>query len=576
MFDSLHVRNFRLYATGLAISGTGSWVQFITQDWLVMKLTGSASAVGITIILFSLPPLLLGPYGGVLADRLPKRKLLLVTQSVMGLNSAALAILTLSGQVQVWNVWLTALILGLVTAVDFPSTQSFMSEIVESDRLANAVSLHQASQFTRLSGAAVAGLLLATIGVGYEFLVNAASYAAMIGVLLLMRVAQLRPTKRPPRTKGQLREGLRYVAARPELVRSIALVGFLGTFGFNLPVWLPAFTDHVFHRNAGAYDLLNCLVASGGIAGALFTLRRRDASSRLLLGAAVLFGVLLAMASYAPDFWLFAALLVPIGVMIITFNNTANTSVQLSSDPEMRGRVTALYMMVVTGATPIGAPLVGWVTDTYGARFGMAAGGAVSALAAVAIIWALSPTGRRQLNACWRLGRRAMSCITGRGRASGRTTGPISNKTHEQRRSVQTWGTVFTSTAWSGRVAAVPSEALAYRHRPWVPHPGAGRGAPSRAAKSRHKQLADGRHTVGGVVPESTRAGRSAGQVPRMASSTVVVMVKTCADPLDKSAVHAPVGVLDRKEAREMDCSRSSSGRSRPLIRLSSRSSGTR
>ncbi|MCX4515687.1 MFS transporter [Streptomyces sp. NBC_01619] len=419
MFESLRIRNFRLYATGMAISNTGTWVQFITQDWLVHTLTGSASAIGITVTLQFLPTLLLGPYGGVLADRLPKQKVLLITQSVMGLACAMLAILTLSGQVQVWNVWLTSLIIGVVTVVDTPCLQSFIGEIVGADRLANAVSLNSATkQFTRLSGPAVAGVLLSTAGSGYAFLVNTASYAAMIGVLLFMRDSQLHPTKRPPRAKGQLREGFRYVAARPDLVRSIALVGFLGTFGFNLPVWLPAFTDQVFHRDAGAYDLLNCMVACGGVVGALFALRHRDAGTRLLFGAAVLFGVMLGVASLAPDFWLFAASLVPIGVLIMTFNSTANTRVQLSADPEMRGRVMALYMVVITGGTPIGAPLVGWVTDAYGPRFGMATGGAVSALAAIAIFWALSPAGRRQMSACWRLGHRAMSCVRGRGRGS--------------------------------------------------------------------------------------------------------------------------------------------------------------
>ncbi|MGW8956035.1 MFS transporter, partial [Streptomyces sp. NPDC055709] len=401
MFASFRVRNFRLYATGLGISQTGTWVQRLSQSWLVHTMTGSASAVGVTVALQFLPTLLLGPYGGVLADRLPKRRLMLITQSVMGLTCTVLALLTISGQVQVWNVWATALVLGLVSVVDAPSTQSFIGEIVGPDRLANAVGLNSATrQCTRLLGPAVAGVLLTTVGTGYAFLINGISYTALIGALLLIRDSQLYLPERPPQGKGQLREGLRYVASRPELIRSIALVGFLGTFGFNLPVWLPEFAGNVFHRNGESYNLLYCLLAAGGVVSAVLALRWREAGRKLIFGTAVLFGVLLALASYAPEFWLFAALMVPIGGMAALFTTTACTSVQLATDTEMRGRVMALFMMVLTGGTPIGAPLVGWVTDSYGPRFGMFTGGALSVLAAATVWWALSPAGRRQLGAC--------------------------------------------------------------------------------------------------------------------------------------------------------------------------------
>ncbi|GGU32161.1 MFS transporter [Streptomyces lavendofoliae] len=385
-FSSLKVRNYRLFFTGAIVSNTGTWMARITQDWLVLSLTGSAAAVGITTALQFLPMLLLGLYGGVIADRYPKRNLLMLSQGALGLCGLALAVLTLSGHVQVWHVYLIAFLLGLVTVVDNPARQSFYSELVGPAHVRNAVSLNSANfQSARLVGPAVAGALIASVGSGYAFLVNGLSFLAPLVSLMLMRTGELHQVERAPRGKGQLREGLRYVAGRPELIWPIALVGFVGTFGFNFPIWLTAFSDDVFHAGAGTYGFLNTLMAVGSLIGALLAARRGTSRLRLLVGGAVAFGVLEIAAALSPSFWVFALLLVPIGMFGLTVNVTANSSVQLATDPVMRGRVMSLYMMVFVGGTPVGAPLLGWITDTYGARVGFATGGAVSLAAAVVI-----------------------------------------------------------------------------------------------------------------------------------------------------------------------------------------------
>ncbi|QDY77425.1 MFS transporter [Streptomyces qinzhouensis] len=386
MFSSLKIRNYRLYAIGQVVSNTGTWMQRIAQDWLVLTLTGSASAVGITVALQFLPMLLFGLYGGVLADRLPKRALLLFTQSAMAGTGLALAVLTLTGQVQVWHVYLTAFLLGLVTVVDNPARQIFVNEMVGPDQLANAVSLNSANfQSARLVGPAVAGVLITAVGTGYAFLFNGLSFLATVTSLLLMRTSELHPSHRAPRAKGQLREGLRYVSAHPELIWPIVLVGFIGTFGFNFPIWLTAFVHDVYQSGAETYGLLNTLMAVGSLVGALLAARRGTSKLSILVGAAVLFGALEVVAAFAPSFWLFAALLVPIGMFGLTVNVTANSSIQMATDPAVRGRVMSLFMMVFVGGTPLGAPLVGWITDVYGPRIGFAAGGAVSLLAALTI-----------------------------------------------------------------------------------------------------------------------------------------------------------------------------------------------
>ncbi|MGW2367071.1 MFS transporter [Streptomyces sp. NPDC001667] len=405
-FSSLRIRNYRLFATGQVVSNTGTWMQRIAQDWLVLSLTGSSTAVGITTALQFLPMLLLGLYGGVIADRCPKRRLLLITQAAMGVTGLVLAVLTLSGHVQVWHVYLTALALGLVTVLDNPARQAFVVEMVGPDDLRNAVSLNSANfQSARLVGPAVAGVLITAVGSGWAFLLNGLSFIAPVAGLLLMRTSELHKVDRAPRGKGQLREGLRYVAGRPDLIWPIVLVGFIGTFGFNFPIWLTAYVNDVFHAGAGTYGLLNTLMAAGSLAGALLAARRGTSRLRLLVGAALLFGLLEITAALAPEFWIFALLLMPIGMFGLTINVTANSSIQLGTDPAMRGRVMSLFMMVFMGGTPLGAPLVGWVTDAYGARIGFCAGGAVSMLAALGVGVVLARVGGLRLKIDLRHGR---------------------------------------------------------------------------------------------------------------------------------------------------------------------------
>jgi MFS family permease len=412
MFSSLRIRNYRLFFIGQVVSNTGTWMQRIAQDWLVLSLTGSSAAVGITTALQFLPMLLFGLYGGVLVDRLPKRPTLLATQTAMGVTGLVLAFLTLSGHVQVWHVYLAAFAVGLATVVDNPARQSFVSEMVGPGQLQNAVSLNSANfQSARLVGPAVAGVLITGVGTGWAFLFNGLSFVAPVVGLLLMRARDLHPVERAPRGKGQLREGLRYVAGHPELIWPIVLVGFIGTFGFNFPVWLSAYADDIFHSGAGGYSLFNTLMAVGSVAGALLAARRGTARLRVLIAAAMAFGILEVVAALAPSFWLFALLMVPIGIFGLTVNVTANTAVQMGTDPAMRGRVMALFMMVFMGGTPLGAPLVGWVTDAYGARVGFALGGLVSAVAATTVGLVLARVGGLRLSVGWHRGHPQVSFV---------------------------------------------------------------------------------------------------------------------------------------------------------------------
>ncbi|MEU5094040.1 MFS transporter [Streptomyces sp. NPDC020996] len=405
MFSSLKIRNYRLFFIGQVVSNIGTWMQRIAQDWLVLSLTGSATAVGVTTALQFLPMLLFGLYGGVLVDRLPKRRALLVTQSAMAVTGIVLALLTLTGHVQVWHVYVAAFAVGLATVVDNPARQSFVSEMVGPDQLQNAVSLNSANfQSARLVGPAVAGLMITGVGTGWAFLFNGLSFVAPIAGLLLMRARELHVVERAPRGKGQLREGLHYVADRPDLIWTIVLVGFVGTFGFNFPVYLSAFADDVFHAGAGSYSLFNTLMAIGSLAGALLAARRGTARMRVLIAAAMAFGTMELVAAAAPSLWLFALLMAPIGMFGMTVNVTANSGIQLATDPAMRGRVMALYMMVFLGGTPVGAPIAGWITDTYGVRAGLAVGGLIAAGAAAGIGLVLARIGNLRLSMGWNHG----------------------------------------------------------------------------------------------------------------------------------------------------------------------------
>jgi MFS family permease len=380
MFRSLQNRNYRLWAGGALVSNIGTWMQRVAQDWLVLTVLTdhSGTAVGITTGLQFLPMLLLGPYGGVLADRFPKRRILLWTQTAMGLCGLAVGLLVVTGSAQLWQVYAAALFLGLASAIDGPARQAFVSELVGQQDVANAVSLNSASFNTaRLTGPAIAGVLIAWIGTGPVFLLNAASFAAVLLSLWRIRSADPAPDVPLTRSKHQVAEGLAYVRGRPDLVLILAMVGILGAFGMNFPITNALMATAEFRMGPGEFGLLGSIMAVGTLAGALLAARRSGPRLRFMLGGALGLGFFTLIASISPSFWLYAAVLVPVGLASITFLNSCNTSIQLSVDAQFRGRVLALYLAVLQGGTALGAPLMGWIGTEFGARWAVAAGGTI-------------------------------------------------------------------------------------------------------------------------------------------------------------------------------------------------------
>jgi MFS family permease len=384
-FTSLQVRNYRLYATGGLVSNVGTWMQRVAQDWLVLQLSGhSGVALGITTGLQFLPMLLLAPFAGTIADRYSKRKVLMLTQASMALVGAVLGVLDVTGVVQVWHVFILAFLLGVGAAVDAPARQSFVIEMVGRDDLQNAVALNSASfNLGRVIGPAVAGFLIVLIGTGPVFLINAASFGAVIFALKKMRVADLAPVPRAERGRGQVLEGIRYVRRRPDLLMVMIIVFFVGTFGLNFQMTSALMATEVFHKGAGEYGILGSIMAVGSVAGALLSARRGRPRLRLIVVAAVAFGVIEVASGLMPTYLAFTALLIPLGLAQMTMLNSANATMQLSVDPVMRGRVMALYMAVLMGGTPFGAPLIGALAEAFGARWSLVGGGIISAGAAL-------------------------------------------------------------------------------------------------------------------------------------------------------------------------------------------------
>jgi MFS family permease len=387
-FSALRNRNYRLYLSGALISNTGTWMQRVAQDWLVLQLThGSGVALGITTGLQFLPMLLVTPLAGVLVDRVPKLRLLVVTQAFLGLMALALGTLDVTGVVNVWWVYLLALLLGLGGAVDTPTRQAFVVEMVGRADLANAVGLNSASfNAARIVGPAVAGVLIEWIGTGPVFLVNGVSFLAVIAGLLLMDRRLLRPSARAQRAPGQLREGLRYIRGRRDLVLVLVVVGGVGTFGFNFQLTTALMATQVFHRGAGQFGLLGSIMAVGSLAGALIAARRQRPTLRLVAGAAAVFGLLEMVSGFMPTYLTFALLLIPVGVSALTVMTAANATMQMNVEPQFRGRVMGWYMAVFMGGTPFGAPLIGWIGEAFGARWTLIVGGALSALAGLVVL----------------------------------------------------------------------------------------------------------------------------------------------------------------------------------------------
>jgi MFS family permease len=391
MFQSLDVRNYRLFATGQIISLTGTWMQTIAQDWLVLELTdNSGTALGVVTALQFTPMLLLMLYAGVLADRLDKRKVLIVTQSLMGLLALAMGILVVSGTVQLWHVYVFAALLGMAQAFDNPTRQAFVSEMVGPERLTNAVALNSATfNSARLVGPAVGGLVIAAFGVGPAFLINSATYVAVISAYFAMRAGDLVNINRLERSPGQVLEGLRYVRSRPDLMLVVALVFVVGTMGMNFNLTLPLLAKAEFGVGAASFGLLSAAFAGGALIGALVGTRRRGRpSATLLLTFAALFGAVEIAVAFAPSFALAALLLVPTGAFLIGHNNVANARMQLGAPAHLRGRVMSLFMLVFLGGTPVGAIVVGVISEHFGPRSGLIVGG-VSALLAAGLLAAL-------------------------------------------------------------------------------------------------------------------------------------------------------------------------------------------
>jgi MFS family permease len=387
-FSALRNRNYRLYLSGALISNTGTWMQRVAQDWLVLQLThGSGTALGITTGLQFLPMLLVTPLAGVVVDRVGKLRLLVLTQAFLGLMALVLGLLDVTGVVNVWWVYLLALLLGLGGAVDTPTRQAFVVEMVGRVDLANAVGLNSASfNAARIVGPAVAGLLIEWVGTGPVFLINAASFLAVIAGLLLMNRRLLNPSAPSGRGPGQLRAGLAYIKRRRDLVLVLVVVGAVGTFGFNFQMTTALMATHVFHKGAGQFGLLGSIMAIGCLGGALFAARRPHPTLHLVAGAAVVFGILEGLAGLMPTYLAFALLLIPIGVSALTVMTAANATMQLGVEPQFRGRVMAWYMAVFMGGTPFGAPLIGWIGEVFGARWTFVVGGTVSALAGLVVL----------------------------------------------------------------------------------------------------------------------------------------------------------------------------------------------
>ncbi len=369
------------------ISNTGSWMQRVAQDWLVLELThGSGAALGITTGLQFLPLLLFSLWGGMVADRYSKRLILMVTQAAAGGLALILGLLALTGTVQIWHVYALAFALGLVTVVDNPTRQAFAAEMVGRGGMPNAIALNSAVfNLARIAGPAVAGLVISAVGTPAAFLVNAASYGAVLISLKLMRPDELHVVQRLPRAKGQLREAMSYVKQRPTLWMPLVLIFFVSTFGMNFQVTNALMARQVFHTGAGAFGLASAVFAAGALGGALLAARRGRPTMALLLVTSLAFSLLEIVTALMPAFWAFLLVLVPTGLTLLTFTTAANSATQLGTSADMRGRVMGLYLLLFLGGTPLGSPLAGWVAEVFGPRMCMISGGLISVVATAVI-----------------------------------------------------------------------------------------------------------------------------------------------------------------------------------------------
>lgn len=390
-FKSLESPNYRIWAAGALISNIGSWMQRTAQDWIVLtELTDhNATAVGIVMGLQFGPQILLLPLTGFVADHMDRRKVLLCTQGAMGMLALGLGLLVVSGLVQLWHVYIFAFLLGCAAAFDSPARQTFVAELVDERHLPNAVALNSASfNAARMIGPAIAGTLIAGVGSGWVFLINALSFVAVLGSLIFLRASKPCSNENSTRGRGNLAEGFRYVQRRPDLKAILLMLFLIGTFGLNFPIFISTMSFTVFHVGAAEYGVLTSMMAAGSVLGALMAAARPRPGVPVLLAGAVTFGIGCAAAAVTPGYVLFSIMLVVIGIAAQTFTTSTNSLVQTSTEPGLRGRVTAILLAIALGGTPVGAPIVGWVADTLGPRWALGVGAASGILAAaVAIIF---------------------------------------------------------------------------------------------------------------------------------------------------------------------------------------------
>ena len=382
-FAALSNRNFRRYFSGQAVSLIGTWMQTVAQSWLVLTLTHSGAALGLTVALQTLPVLLLGPYGGVVADRVDKRKLMIALQSMMGVLALVLGLLTITHVVTLWEVYALALLLGLNNTFENPARQSFVLEMVGPEHLRNAVSLNSVLvNAARAVGPAFAGVIIALGGTGICFLINAASFVAVVVSLSRLDVSKLSPADPTHRGKGQVREGLVYVARTPELGGPLLMMALVGCLAYEFQVVLPVVAANTFHGNSAAYGFMTAAMGVGAVVGGLYVAARGKTGLRALTVSAAIFGVFIALAAAAPTLWLELGALALVGGASVGFLSKGNSTLQLGAAPGMRGRVMALWAVAFLGSTPIGGPVAGWVADTWGGRAGLALGAVACLVAA--------------------------------------------------------------------------------------------------------------------------------------------------------------------------------------------------
>jgi len=415
-FAALAIPNYRRYFSGQAVSLVGTWMQMTAQAWLVLTLTHSATMLGLVVALQALPVLFLGPYGGVVADRVDKRRFMVLLQSLMGVQSLILATLTLTGEVRFWHIAVLAAALGANNAFESPVRQTFVLEMVGPESLRNAVSLNSVlMNAARAVGPAIAGVLIATVGIGVCFLLNSVSFVAVIASLLTLRRSALRPTERVTRERGQLRAGLRYAAGTPELTIPLLMMVFIGMLAYEFQVTLPVLAHQVFDQGAAGFGVMTAAMGVGAVVGGLWTAGRGRTGLRPLLIAATAFGVLILLVAIAPTLPLALLVLLLLGAASVSFTAISNTTLQLASAPDMRGRVMSLWLVAFQGSTPIGGPLIGWVCAWAGPRVGLGVGGIACLLVALAAFLFLHRTKRGERAAAYRVGARTRTPMRAHG-----------------------------------------------------------------------------------------------------------------------------------------------------------------